>query len=79
MRRELELFQPELAAKRQLVAANKIDSVGPDGEAAVRRLEKRARALKLQFFRISGATGAGIPDLLEALWRQLTTARLSAA
>jgi GTP-binding protein len=78
VRRELELFQPELAAK-QLVAANKMDAAGPDGEPAVRRLEERARALKLPFFRISGATGAGVPELLEALWRQLTAARLSAA
>jgi len=79
VRRELELFQPELAAKPQVVAANKMDAAGPDGEPAVRRLEKRAKALKLPFFRISGATGAGVPELLEALWRQLTAARLSAA
>ncbi|HEY7287016.1 MAG TPA: GTPase ObgE [Vicinamibacterales bacterium] len=79
VRRELELFQPELAAKPQLVAANKMDAAGPDGEPAVRRLEDRARVLKLPFFRISGATGAGVPELLEALWRQLTAARLSAA
>jgi len=79
VRRELELFQPELAAKPQLVAANKMDAAGPDGEPAVRRLEDRARALKLPFFRISGATGAGVPELLEALWRQLTAARVSAA
>jgi GTP-binding protein len=79
VRRELELFQPELAAKPQMVAANKMDAAGPDGEPAVRLLEKRAKALKLPFFRISGATGAGVPELLEALWRQLTAARLSAA
>jgi len=79
VRRELELFQPELAAKAQLVAANKMDAAGPDGESTVRPLEQRAKALKLPFFRISGATGAGVSELLEALWRQLTAARLSAA
>jgi GTP-binding protein len=79
VRRELELFQPELAAKPQLVAANKIDSVGPDAEPGVHALERRAKALKLPFFRISGATGAGVPDLVEAMWRQLTAARRSAA
>jgi GTP-binding protein len=79
VRRELELFQPELAAKPQLVAANKMDAVGGDGELSVRRLQTRAQVLKLPFFRISGATGAGVPELLEALWRQLTAARLSAA
>jgi GTP-binding protein len=79
VRRELQMFQPELAAKPQLVAANKMDAAGPDGEPSVARLEKRAAALKLPFFRISGATGAGVPELLEALWRQLAAARLSAA
>ena len=78
VRRELELFQPELAAKPQIVAANKMDATGPDSAPAV-RLEKRAKALKLPFFRISAVTGAGVPELLEAIWRQLTAARLSAA
>jgi GTP-binding protein len=79
VRRELELFQPELAAKPQLVAANKLDAVGPDAEPGVRALERRAKALKLPFFRISGASGAGVPDLVEAMWRQLAAARRSAA
>src|SRR5215470_15224693 len=61
VRRELELFQPELAAKPQLVAANKLDAVGPDAEPGVHALERRAKTLKLPFFRISGATGAGLP------------------
>ena len=69
VRRELELYRPELAAKPQLVAANKIDAL--EDEDRVNRLAKRARNLKLPFFRISGATGAGIPELLEAMWRGL--------
>jgi GTP-binding protein len=69
VRRELELFSPELAAKPQIVTANKMDAV--DDEARVKQLEKRARALGLPFFRLSGATGAGIPELLEAIWREL--------
>src|SRR5262245_14876160 len=79
LRKELELFQPELAAKPQIVAANKIDASGPDGDAAIASLEKRAKALELRFFRISGATGQGVPELLEAMWRQLAAARRSAA
>src|SRR6188474_1258688 len=35
VRRELELFQPTLAAKPQIVAANKIDAVDPDDVDAV--------------------------------------------
>src|SRR6516164_4134704 len=52
VRRELELFQPALAAKPQLVAANKIDASGPDAEPGIRALERRARLLQLPFFRI---------------------------
>jgi GTP-binding protein len=79
VRRELELFAPELAAKPQIVAANKVDAASPDADAAIAALEQRARALGLRFFRISGATGAGVPELLEAMWRQLAAARQTAA
>ena len=77
VRRELELFQPTLAAKPQLVAANKLDAV--DDPARVEALARRAAELKLPFFRISGATGAGVPDLLEAMWHRLDAGRLTAA
>jgi len=79
LRRELELFQPTFAARPQLVAANKIDAVDAEGEARVRALEQRARGLGLPFFRVSAATGAGVQDLLEAMWRQLAASRQSAA
>jgi GTP-binding protein len=79
VRRELELYRPDLAAKPQLVAANKMDAVTAEGEPAVKALEKRARALKLPFHRISGATGAGVPVLVESMWRHLAAARQSAA
>ena len=69
VRRELELFRPELAAKPQLVAANKIDAC--DDENRVQALSKRARGLRLPFFKISGVTGEGLPALLEAIWSGL--------
>jgi len=77
VRRELELFQPALAAKPQMVAANKIDALDDPARAAA--LEKRAADLKLPFFRISGATGAGVPELVEAMWHRLAASRQSAA
>jgi GTP-binding protein len=80
VRRELELFQPALAAKPQLVAANKLDAVAPgEIDERTRELERRARHLQLPFFRVSGATGAGIPDLVEAMWQRLVATRQSAA
>jgi GTP-binding protein len=71
VRKELELFQPTLAAKPQVVVANKIDALDPEHEDAVAALAKRASELDLPFLRVSGVSGEGIPDLLEAMWRGL--------
>jgi GTP-binding protein len=77
VRRELELFQPALAAKPQLVAANKLDAV--DDVTRLESLGQRASELQLPFFTISGATGEGVPQLLEGVWRELATTRSSEA
>ena len=72
LRRELELFRPELAAKPQLVAANKIDAMDPAADdGGMKKLAARAKALGLPFFKISAVTGAGVPALLEGAWREL--------
>ena len=73
VRRELQEFQPALAAKPQLVAANKIDAL--DDEERVAALERHTKTLKLPFFRISGVSGAGLTPLLEATWQLLAEAR----
>jgi GTPase len=75
VRRELELFQPALARKPQLVAANKMDAV--DDPSRVDALARRSNELGLPFFRISGATGSGVAGLLEASWARLADARAS--
>jgi GTPase len=80
LRKELQLFEPALAAKPQIVAANKMDAVDPDdADGTVEALSRRAADLSLPFFRISGVTGAGIPELLEAMWARLAAARQPAA
>jgi GTPase len=66
IRRELELYNRELVGKPQLVAANKMDAL--DDPARVTALEKRAKKLKLPFFRISAVTGDGVKALIEAAW-----------
>jgi GTP-binding protein len=71
--RELRLFSPEMAAKPQIVAANKIDAL--DDPARAHRLETRAREQGLPFVQISGATGRGVDDLLERVWRALAEER----
>jgi GTPase len=77
VRHELEMFQPTLAAKPQIVAANKIDAV--HDEERVTALAQRAAALKLPFFRVSGVSGAGLHELLEAMWQRLAAGRQTAA
>jgi GTP-binding protein len=69
VRRELSLFSPKLGAKSQIVAASKIDALGDP--VAVTRLEAHARALSLPFFRISGVTGEGVGEVLEAAWSRV--------
>jgi len=73
LRRELELFQPTLAAKPQIVVANKIDAV--DDPERVAALERHAASLGLRFLRASGVSGAGVPEVLEAAWSALRSQR----
>jgi len=75
IRRELALFRPELAAKPQVVAANKIDALDEESRAAA--LSGHAKRLGLPFFRISGVSGQGVPDLLETVWNRLRAERPS--
>jgi GTPase len=76
VRRELQLFDAKLAAKPEIVAANKIDAANRDKVDAV---GQRAAEIGLPFLRISGVTGAGVPELLELAWQRLTAARQTAA
>jgi GTP-binding protein len=71
--RELELFNPQVAAKPQLVAANKLDAV--DDVTRVTSLEERVAKQKLPFFQISAVTGEGVDALLQAAWREIAAVR----
>ena len=74
--RELELFDPALGRKPQVVAANKIDipEARERGEALRRRLKRRRIAVHL----VSGATGEGLDALLDATVRALDSAPMPA-
>jgi GTPase len=73
IRRELELYNPELLDKPHLVAANKTDAVDDPGRVSA--LEKAAKKLKLKFYRISAVTGDGVKALIEAAWPIIAKAR----
>jgi GTP-binding protein len=74
---ELRLFDPAVAAKPQIVAANKIDAL--DSPEALERLDRRAADLGFDVHRISGVTGEGVDALLEAVWREIALARTAVA
>ncbi|BCS35224.1 GTPase Obg [Luteitalea sp. TBR-22] len=76
IRRELEQYVPNadtldpdalpLAARPQVVAANRIDILGDP--ARLEALRAHAASLDLPFHAISAVTGEGVPELLETLW-----------
>jgi GTP-binding protein len=74
IRRELELYGHGLADKPEIVGLNKIDAVDPktinDKCAALRCAARGAQVLPL-----SGATGAAVREVLDAVLAALATMR----
>ncbi len=73
VRHELELFDPSLVRRPQIVVANKIDAL--DDPTRLAALRDRSATLSLRVLAISAVTGAGVPALLEAIWEQLEARR----
>jgi GTP-binding protein len=77
--RELFAYSPELAARPQLVVANKADL--PEGASRRETIERHCAAHDLRCYVISAATGTGLGDLVRGIAsmlaaRELATARL---
>ena len=74
IRRELEAFAPELAAKREIVALNKIDLPGADPERIKEEIEAIIGLDCSKEIACSAKTGLGVPQILQALktssWNQ---------
>ena len=69
--KELEAYNPEIAARPQLIAANKIDCIFEDGEEnPVDRLRAEFQPKGIKVYPVSAATGQGIRELLFGI-RQL--------
>lgn len=69
--RELARYSPELAARPQILVANKCDMVLPDEDPAVDAFRAFAKTIGCEVYLISAVTGEGIPALLEAVQRAL--------
>jgi GTP-binding protein len=68
--KELEAFSPEVAARPQVLAANKIDLLGDD-KTRLLRLRRMAARKKIPFFAISALKREGLKPLVVALTRSL--------
>ena len=61
---ELEAYNPDIAKRPQVIAANKVDVIYPEGEDPIQRLKDEFEPKGIRVFPISGVTGAGIKELL---------------
>jgi GTP-binding protein len=73
IREELRRFNPDVAAKPQIVVATKIDVL--DDASRLDRLRRHVRRKKLPFVKISAVSGDGLDELLEAMWRGIAAVR----
>lgn len=64
--KELEAYNPEIAARPQVIAANKVDCIYGD-EDPVARLKEEFEPKGIKVYPISAATGQGIRELLFAV------------
>jgi GTPase len=77
VRREIEAYGHGLAEKPEIVGLNKADAVPPEELPKKRRALERAA--KRPVLVLSGATGAGVPETLAALFGVIQEARAAAA
>lgn len=62
--RELEAYNPEIAARPQVIAANKTDLIYSGDEDPVERLKAEFEPKGIPVFAISGVSGKGLKELL---------------
>ncbi len=68
---ELKKYSEKLACRKQIIVANKIDIMQDDSK--YKELENLAKKEKLEIYKISGATGEGISELLNRVSEVLKT------
>ncbi|MGE5444678.1 MAG: GTPase ObgE [Ignavibacteriales bacterium] len=69
MNEELEAYSPELKNKPQIIAPNKIDIT--EAEEKLEEIETYFKKLGIKVFPISSATGEGVRELIEEVWKRL--------
>ncbi len=69
--RELAAYAVDLSDRPQIIAANKIDSIDPQGEDPIEKIRKEYEPQGIPVFPISAATGEGLKELLYAVLAKL--------
>ncbi len=77
VRREIESYGGDLAAKPEIVALNKIDALTP--AEANRKRAALSRAIGRQVRLVSGVSGAGVRDLVNEIAALLRARRVAEA
>lgn len=75
VRQELEKYSPLLAAKDEVVVANKIELLGGDMSAVA----ELSAAIDREVAPISGATGQGLTVMTERIWQALRSMKAASA
>jgi len=75
IRRELALYGHGLAEKTEIVGLNKIDALDMAAIAARRRQLQRAAGPAAKVLALAGATGAGVPEAMSALFAAIAASR----
>ena len=68
---ELKSYSEKLSTRKQIIVANKIDVMQDD--AGLKALEELAKKENLEIYKISGATGEGVTELLNKVSEVLKT------
>jgi len=82
--KELEMFEgvgdelgAALSTKRRIAVANKIDAL--DEPERLKKLARHMKKVKIPLYAVSAVTGEGLPELLEAMWTEVSAARADEA
>ena len=63
--KELKEYSEKLSKRKQIIVANKIDAV--QDERRVKELEEVAKKENMELYKISAATGQGVPELMRRI------------
>lgn len=74
--KELENYNPEIAARPQVIAANKMDAVYDENESSIGALKAEFEPKGIPVFPISAVSGQGVKELLSHVKSMLDTIEL---